>query len=398
MQDFIPPGDHRAPYLVRAKTILTMVPGEKKIADGTLYVVPTGSGDRIAAIGSYRALKKENYHKVVDLGPLTIAPGLINAHTHLEISHLAGVTVGGKGFVGWLKSLVPHLNHPPAQKDLEAALQELRSSGTVFAADMADRHAGRLAGFLAGHNFAHWLMVQHFGFAAPNQQAPIPPSAAESADPALVNLKTFCRAGHAFYSTHAATLQAAKAWDRQKKRPFALHLAESTGESELLLSGRGELADFFREASILPPDFKAPGCSPVAYAEKLDLLDEMTLAIHCVQLEHRDIDILARHRVNVCLCPRSNAFINVGRAPWEKLHAAGINLCLGTDSLTSNQDLDLWNELTYLLNTNNSALDFTTALKMLTLNPARALAIDNDFGTLAPGRIAAWSIVPEIFL
>ena len=375
-----------------------MVPGQKLIADGALLIQPTGNGDRIMAVGTYSSLKKESYERIVDLGPVTIAPGLINAHTHLEISHLSGKTIGGQGFVSWLESLVPHLNLPPDDKSLRNALEEMRSSGTVFTADMADRHAGQLAEFLEKNNFAHWLMVQHFGFAVPIGKKKPPLTTAESHNPKLADTENFCRAGHAFYSTDAAILQAAKKWNRQHKRPFALHLAESSGESELLNNGRGELAEFFRSAGILPPDFQAPGCSPVAYAEKLHLLDEMTLAIHCVQINQSDINTLAHRRVNVCLCPRSNAFIDVGRAPWEKLHQAGVNLCLGTDSLTSNYDLNLWHELEFLLNENNSTIDFSNALAMLTINPARALAINTDYGTIEPGKKATWSIVPEIFL
>ena len=375
-----------------------MVPGQKPINNGALLIQPTDNGDIITAIASYRSLKKESYHKVVDLGSVTIAPGLINAHTHLEISHLSGMTIGGQGFVTWLKSLIPHLNLPPDDKELSGALREMCSSGCVFAADMAGRHADHLATFLKKNNFAHWLMAQHFGFAAPSNATTLPPTMAESLNPELANAENFCRAGHAFYSTDAATLQAAKIWNRKRQRPFALHLAESSGESELLSNGRGELADFFRAAEILPPDFKAPGSSPVAYAESLRLLDEMTLAIHCVELNQSDIETLARHRVNVCLCPRSNAFIGVGQAPWEKLNQAGINLCLGTDSLTSNHDLNLWHELEFLLATNNSSINFETGLKMLTINPAQALAIDTYYGTLASGKKAAWSIVPEIFL
>lgn len=375
-----------------------MVPKQKPIDNGALLIQPTANGDRIRAVGSYRSLQKESYQKVIDLGAVTIAPGLINAHTHLEISHLAGKTISGQGFVTWLKSLVPHLEEPPDDKALAGALKEMRSSGTIFAADMAARHAGQLAHFLQKNSFVHWLMAQHFGFATPDSETPLPPTLSEINAPEIVNSDNFCRAGHAFYSTDAATLQAAKKWSRQKLRPFALHLAESCGESELLLNGCGELADFFRTAGILPLDFKAPGCSSVAYAEKLDLLDEMTLAIHCVKLNQSDIDTLARHKVNVCLCPRSNSFINIGRAPWGKLDKAGINLCLGTDSLTSNYDLNLWHELEFLLTEGKAAINFPTGLKMLTGNPARALAIDTDYGTLEPGKIAAWSVVPEIFL
>ena len=398
MQDFIQPENTSAPYLIRAATILTMVPGQKAINNGALLIQETGNGDRIMAVGSYASLQKESFHKIVDLGTVTIAPGLINAHTHLEISHLFGMTIGNRDFVPWLKSLVPHLEQPPDDKALDSAFKEMRSCGTVFVADMAGRHAKQLTGFLKENNFAHWLMVQHFGFAVPDDKTPLPPTTAENTNPEIVDLNNFCRAGHAFYSTDAATLQAAKKWDQQRLLPFALHLAESSGESELLNNGRGELAEFFRVAGILPPDFRAPGCSPVAYAEKLHLLDEMTLAIHCVKIDQSDIDTLAHHRVNVCLCPRSNAFIGVGRAPWEKLHQAGINLCLGTDSLTSNYDLNLWHELEFLLAEKNSTIDFATGLAMLTRNPARALIIDTDYGTLEPGKKAAWSIVPEKFL
>ena len=398
MQDFIRSENHLTPYLVRAATLWTMVPRQKPIGNGALLIQPTDNGDRITAIGSYRSLEKESYHTVIDLGPVTIAPGLINAHTHLEISHLAGMTVGGQGFVTWLKSLVPHLNQPPNDEVLNHALNEMRSNGTVFAADMADRHADLLSSFLRKNNFAHWLMVQHFGFAAPSIANNLPPTVAESLNPGLANVENFCRAGHAFYSTDATTLQAAKTWNRKRQRPFALHLAESSDESELLNTGRGELADFFRDADILPPNFRAPGSSPVTYADRLQLLDETTLAIHCVKLDQSEIETLARRRVNVCLCPRSNAFIDVGRAPWEKLDQAGINLCLGTDSLASNHDLNLWHELEFLLAENNSTIDFATGLAMLTKNPARALAINTDYGTLEPGKRAVWSIVPEIFL
>ena len=398
MQNFSQLENYSPPYLVRAATILTMVPGQQPIDNGALLIQPTNTGNRVKAVGSYHSLQKESYHKVVDLGPITIAPGLINAHTHLEISHLAGLPVGGRGFVPWLKSLVPHLNQPPDDKALDNALKEMRSCGTIFTADMADRHAGQLAIFLKKNNFAHWLMVQHFGFAAPDNNTTLPPTMAENLNSKLANTENFCRAGHAFYSTNATTLQAAKSWNRQRQRPFALHLAESSGESELLINGRGELAEFFQDAGILPPDFRAPESSPVAYAESLHLLDEMTLAVHCVEIDQNDIDTLARRRVNVCLCPRSNTFIGVGRAPWEKLHKNGVNLCLGTDSLTSNHDLNLWHELEFLVTDAKITMDLETSLAMLTRNPAQALSIDNNYGTLETGKRATWSIVPKVFL
>ena len=398
MQEIIKTAAGAERLLIRARTIITMQAEKPVLDNGALLVTRQVDGLRLAAVGTWAELGSETA-PVIDLGEATLAPGLINAHTHLEISHLKGKTTGGNGFVAWLKSLVPHLNQEPETESWSAALAEMRGCGTVFAADMADRHADRLAPFLEREQCAHWLMVQQFGFAdrphARKGKLWPPPTMAERKNPKIADRKNFCRAGHAFYSTAPDTLQAAKTWDHERQRPFALHLAEHAGETELLQTGRGELADFFRAAGILPDDFRPPGLSPTAYAEKLGLLDDSTLAVHCVHLDDRDIATLARHRVNVCLCPRSNAFIGVGKAPYERLARAGLNLCLGTDSLTSNSDLDLWKELEFLLG--QSGFTILDALAMVTINPARALKIDPDYGSLESGKKACWSIVPDSF-
>jgi len=373
---------------------MSLRPGEAPLNDGGLLITSNPAERRILAVGRYRELRHEGDFQEIDLGPVTVAPGLINAHTHLEISHLQGRTSGGRGFVAWLKSLVPHLNEPPTTTALRQALDELRDCGTVFTADMADRHAARLTAFLDEQAFPHWLMVQHFGFTTASAQIPLPPTAAEISHPELAQRADFCRAGHAFYSTRASTLQAAFKWCQKEYKPFALHLAESPAELEMLDRGRGEMADFFRETGILPPDFKPPGLSPISYAERLGLLSRHTLAIHCVHPVSDDIETLARRRVNVCLCPRSNAFIGVGRAPWEQFAAAGINLCLGSDSLTSNHDLNLWHELEFLCAFSPGTLDLESGLALLTRNAARALNLNRDYGSLEAGKIARWSIVP----
>ena len=137
--------------------------------------------------------------------------------------------------------------------------------------------------------------------------------------------------------------------------------------------------------------------SAVAYADSLGLLDGRTLAVHCVQAGPRDIEMLAASGASVCLCPRSNRWIGVGDAPAAALHAAGVPLCIGTDSLASNADLDLWEELRAL----RALLPVTTSLMdllaMVTRNPAKVLGIDGEYGSLEAGRRAAWAILPRDF-
>jgi imidazolonepropionase-like amidohydrolase len=88
----------------------------------------------------------------------------------------------------------------------------------------------------------------------------------------------------------------------------------------------------------------------------------------------------------------------VGRAPWEKLLAAGICTCLGTDSLASNQDLNLWHELAFFIQGLDYPLSLAEAVAMITWHPARALFLDHCIGTLETGKVPAWTIVPETVL
>jgi cytosine/adenosine deaminase-related metal-dependent hydrolase len=271
-----------------------------------------------------------------------------------------------------------------------AAAREMAAGGTAGVADIATRHPGRSARVLAREGLAAVVFFEEFGFAPPAGPGPDFPAdlaglPGEVADHVSV-------AGHALYSTHPDRLRAAKAWASRHGRPFSIHLAEHEGEVLLLADGSGEFADLLR-GRVLPRDYRPPGRSPVAHAEALGLLDEGTLAVHAVHLDHRDIRILAERGVAVCLCPRSNAFIGVGRAPWERLLAAGVRLCLGTDSLASNADLDLWNEVRYLLHTSES-FSLASALAALTVTPARALGLGKILGTLMPGMRSGVTLLP----
>lgn len=362
-------------------------PGEAALPDGALTV---GDG-RIVWVGpwSERASVPGGLGLVENLGDAWLAPGLVNAHVHLELSHLRGRTVSGQGFPAWARSLLANPLRGTVESAAEAA-REMRTAGTAFAADICTRDPDLTAAALEAEGLPGFVCLEHFGF-APWDGETLPPAAAAIPEP--VRRRRLAMAGHALYSTAPAVLQAAKAWCRQARRPFCLHLAEHPGEADLLLSGTGALADLLRER-VLPRDFRPPGLSPVLYAETLGLLDETTLAVHCVHLDVEDIERLARAGASVCLCPRSNDFIGVGRADLPALLAAGLNVCLGTDSLASNVDLDLWNEARELKR-RHPGLSLSVLLPLLTRNGAMALGVADDHGSLAPGRPAFFCVIPE---
>ncbi|WP_172961764.1 amidohydrolase family protein [Desulfovibrio ferrophilus] len=369
---------------IRARTVV-MTP--EKVLDDGFIIFEDG---RIKDVGPWRELSRSWSGPVEDLGEVTICAGVFNMHAHLELSHLHGQTVSGQGFTQWVKSLIALPMQDVEAKALDVAVAQLTDSGTAWVLDITSRNPAAVGNALERAGVGYGLGVEFFGFQTADDLV-WPESTKELSEDQWRHVSA---AGHALYSTHPETLRAAKAWCTANGRVFPMHLAEHTGETELLADGGGEFADLLR-VRVLPDDFIAPGCGPVEYADRLGLLDEGTLAVHCVQVSEADIQRLAERGASVCLCPRSNQFIGVGRAPWKAMQDAGLNLCLGTDSLSSNHDLNVWNEAAYILEESGGELDFSEVLRWLTVNPARFLGLENTHGTLESGKVAGYSIVPD---
>jgi len=361
---------------VRAGRILTMGPDRAQIQDGGLLV----RDGRILAVGPWGEVVGHGLQR--DLGAATIVPGLINAHTHLELSHLAGRVASGQGFMAWADSLFAAMSEGRVT-DLvvDLAVEEARAGGTCFFGDVVGREVELVRQALERRGLEGLLFREFSGhgrdFSPPPLPAPWSPGI------------------HALYSTARSFAQTVKAWCADRSLPFSLHLAEAPGENELFRSGDGEFADFLRVRRILPKGFEAPGLGAVEFASELELLDERTLAVHCVQLQRGDVEILARSGASVCLCLRSNRQIGVGVAPVAALHAARIPLCLGTDSLASVQSLDLWEEVRAVRRLLPSSATLQDLLSMVTVNPARVLGVEQDYGSLEVGKRAAWAVLPD---
>jgi cytosine/adenosine deaminase-related metal-dependent hydrolase len=169
-----------------------------------------------------------------------------------------------------------------------------------------------------------------------------------------------------------------------------VHLAESPDEVEFLRSGHSAIRDLLASRGAWDNAFRPPGVSPVAYLDRLGLLGPATLAVHLVQATGADIALLARRGVAACLCPRSNRATGVGAAPLSALLAANLTVCLGTDSLASNDDLNLFREAEAAIGLGASP---EQALRMATLSGAEALSRP-ELGALSPGRRPQPLLVP----
>jgi cytosine/adenosine deaminase-related metal-dependent hydrolase len=314
---------------------------------------------------------------------------------------LAGLTRRGDGFVPWLQSLIPLAAKPALPelllRHLHEALEQVRRGGTAHVGDVGSRNpalVARAAG--QGCGLTHFLEV--FGFSRPPLSDSMPqqlaaqgycPPAASSLTPEA--WEGCAIAGHALYSTAPEGLRAAFAWCREHRRPFSIHLAESAEEEDCLLRGKGDLHELLCER-LLPADWRHPGMRPVEYADRLGLLGPRTLAVHCVHCSPEDTALLARRRVNICLCPRSNRFIGVGLSMAKQLLEQELLLCLGTDSLASNDDLDMREELRAARELWGFSAE--AVLRMATVNAAYALGLDH-LGALMPGKAAAFFIYKE---
>ena len=370
---------------------------------------------------------------VEDAGDVTLAPAFVNAHTHLQLAHLAGRTRGGAGFAAWLASLIPLLREPLDVAAIADAVAAMTRAGTAYAADFTGHGAALVIeaveavetalaagagtagaaqaaqspldagpGYSAGRGpccasdrgldvtlCAEWFGFTNIFLGADALAHDFPPRvrAVRDAIPADVPLAP---AGHALYSTRQEVLQKALAYCVSHDLPFAMHLAESEDETQLLVTGDGPLAELYRD-TVLPPGWRAPGLPPVALAARLGLLGPHTLAVHGVQCTAQDAALLAATGTHVCLCPRSNAYIGVGAPPVAELIRAGVPLCLGTDGLSSNTDMDVAREAEWLVN--RGLMPARAALRLLTRNGATALR-RADAGALAKGMRAAWAVVP----
>lgn len=379
------------PELFRAAYLAPMTPGLPVLEDAAV-VVEDGV---VLDLGSFAAMRLAHGGPVRDLGPVILAPATFNSHVHLEMSHLLGLTTSGQGFVPWVKSLVAQPLYDLDAARVRSELFRLEQRGVGFLADISTRNAAGVGEILAGSGLGFVSFSEAIGSEVPADSAALLPQvrAVDESGRGVMSV-----AGHALYSTGQGRLRAAKDLCRTRGLPFSLHLAEHTDEDSILVTGKSPFLDLLLERGIIN-GYTAPGQRPVPLAAELGLLDAGTLLVHCVTVTDHDVALVAKSGATVCLCPRSNEYIGVGQAPARKFLDAGVNLCLGTDGLCSNADLDPYGEVAWLLQ-HGLGLGLCEALALVTINPARFFAqagvpVARKLGSLAPGNLARFSVVPQ---
>jgi 5-methylthioadenosine/S-adenosylhomocysteine deaminase len=348
------------------------------IRDGAVAV----EDGRIAAVGPASELGPgERFPEAV------ILPGFVNAHSHLEYAAYAGFG-DGLPFGPWL-SLHVERKRRLELGDMEAIARlgahACLRSGITTVGDAS--FSGAAATACAEQGVRAVVYLEVFGEPAAVAER-FEPMRARLA-PALPQHVTLGISPHAPYT---CTLDLYRACT-ELGLPLTTHLAESEAETEWLTAGSGpwsELADL-----LVPP----PGASGIRALAGAGLLGSHVVAAHCVQVDEEEIELLARHDVAVAHCPRSNALLGCGIAPLASLRAAGVRVCIATDSPASTPSFDMFDELRAAIAGARSrerrpdALTARDALELATLGGARALGLEDELGSLRPGKRADLTVL-----
>jgi 5-methylthioadenosine/S-adenosylhomocysteine deaminase len=365
---------------VRVLSAEWVVPVEgPPIRDGAVAIVD----GRIAAIGTSAELGAgERFPESV------ILPGFVNAHTHLEYAVYAGFG-DGLAFGPWIMVHVERKRRIGIE-EMEAvarlgALECLRS-GITAVGDASFSGAAATACAELGLRAIVYLEV--FG----DDASEVGTRFAASRARAAASLSDTVQLGVSPHAPYTCSLELYRAC-AGLGLPIATHLAESEAETEWLRSGSGPWQKF-SDLLVAPP-----GTTGIRALSRAGLLGPHMLAAHCVHVDEEEIELLAESGVAVAHCPRSNALLGCGIAPLAALRDAGIRVCIATDSPASTPSFDMFDEMRAAIagararERRPDALTAADALELATLGGARALGLDDETGSIVPGKWADLTVL-----
>jgi cytosine/adenosine deaminase-related metal-dependent hydrolase len=409
------------PVIYSARWVLPIV--APPIKDGAVAI----EGSKIFAVGARADLVKRFPDAIInDFGEAAILPGLVNAHSHLELTAMRGFLEAEENdFFAWLRKLtIARMAMTPEDLFVSAtcgAIEAARAGITCVGDSSSSALESMKA--LQGVGLGGIVFQESFG--------PDPNLANENLAKLQAQLSSvrkaetdFVRAGvspHAPYTVSAPQLELISRLAIDQHFPLMMHAAESDAERLFMVEGRGTFADGLKTRNI---EWKAPGVSTIQYLKRHGVLETRPLLAHCINVDEKDLDLIKGANAGVAHCPKSNAKLRHGRAPFASFIAHGINVGLGSDSVASNNTCDILEEARFAtllgrvdrgtsprvskgseaLSSENKSralpdsrasapVTAADALFAATLGGARALGLDDRVGALTEGLQADIAIV-----
>ncbi len=363
--------------LIKARWLAPVEPEDRVLEHQAVAI----SGGRIAAVvPQYEAREQVEARQTIACDTHLVIPGLVNAHTHTPMTLFRGLA-DDLPLMTWLNDHVWPAERRWVHEEFVAdgsrlALAEMLRSGTTcfndmyFFPDVTARVAAQ-----AGMRAVVGLIVIDFPSAwADGLDAYFAKGIALHDQLRGHPLVRTAFAAHSPYAVSDEPLARVRKLADELDLPVHIHVHETVEEV------RGGLASH--------------GCRPFERLDRLGLVSPALAAVHMTQLEAQEIDRLAQTGAHVVHCPESNLKLASGFCPVARLVEAGVNVALGTDGAASNNDLDMLGELRTAallakgVSGDPAAVPAFAALRMATLNGARALGLDHEIGSLLPGKAA----------
>ncbi|MCL4310343.1 MAG: amidohydrolase [Actinomycetota bacterium] len=378
--------------IFRADWVLPIV--AEPIRDGAVAVqgdtiVRTGPADGVVA--AYPGAEIVEFHHAI------LLPGFVNCHSHLEYAVFRGL-IDNLDFGRWLLQFIDYQRRLSAEDyavSSRLGVSECVSSGITTVAD--SMYSGTSIDAIKQAGVRAIVYQEAFGMddsRLPETMASLA-AAIDKLDEQQDELVDVGIFPHSTYTVSAHMFRAVAELARERGKRFGSHLAESKDESVYIRSGSGVLAMDLREKVGWENIMREPfGVTPVKYLQQWDVYGSDFIAVHCVRVSDRDVEILARSDVAIAHCPKSNAKLGCGIAPLPEFLKAGIRVGFGTDSPASSNIMDMFGEMRTAIflhrgvSRSAAALGADQCVQIATLGGARALGMDDRIGSLEAGKQA----------
>ena len=338
-----------------------------------------------------------------DLGDVAILPGLVNAHTHLELAWMAGRVPPSPSMDAWIGALLSSRRAGPSGGEAEVleamarAAVTMHATGTVLVGDISNTLLSPRVLAAAGLGGVVFHELLGFNTADPNRQvkeawARVAVTAHHLQNPQHPkNLQhpqelRFSVVAHAPYSVSPSLFIAIA--NRAGDTPLTVHLGESAEEIEFLETGGGPIRRTLEALGVWVETWEPPACDPVRYMENLGYLQPGTLVVHGVHLTDDALERLWKAQAVLVACPRSNLWVGAGAPRLAHFYSSRAPVAIGTDSLASAPTLNMFDELAEMRRL-APEVAAATLLDSATRRGAVALGFGDDYGTLAPRKRAA---------
>jgi 5-methylthioadenosine/S-adenosylhomocysteine deaminase len=363
------------------------------IPDGAVLV----AGDRIEQVTVRSQLPSDVPREEHPKGILL--PAFVNAHTHIVYTAFRGLADDADFYTWITRHIIPlGIGRPEAEwrDSARRGIAECFRNGITALGEQHYTLWGRDAMLELGMKGVYFYEV--FGLTTLNlarsverDRAMIENLAAEATDRLRAGV-----APHAPYSVTPPMAAMARETAEKHRLPISTHIAETRDEIELFLRGEGKFASVRRAARIPHPD---PRRTPLRYFDELALLTPRTLIVHGVHLSDSDLNIIAERGCTMVTCPTSNAKLGAGIARVHTWTKRGIRVCIATDSPASGETFDLFEEMRRFVLMQRAVTGETGAfpaeqvIRMVTINPAKALGMEEMVGDLREGSCADMIVV-----